>query len=71
MGHKCWLPVLRIISDGVSHSAEELAEIQRLVDTATANLPGGSSIEIANERAELRASEDEAVTVAIEAAGES
>ena len=52
-------------------SAGELAEIQRLVDTATANLPGGSSIEIANERAELRASVDEAVTVAIEAAGES
>ena len=26
MGDECWLPVLRIISDGVSHSAEELSE---------------------------------------------
>ena len=25
MGHDCWLPVLRIISDGATHSAEELA----------------------------------------------
>ena len=25
MGHDCWLPVLRIISDGATHSEEELA----------------------------------------------
>lgn len=52
-------------------SADELAEIQGLVDEATETLPAGSSIETANDRAELVAAEDDSVVAAIEAAGES
>jgi hypothetical protein len=50
-------------------SADDLQTIQAAVNAATANVPAGSSIAVATDRAEERAADDTAVQAAIDAAG--